>query len=591
MNQSSKRKNLFFYLFFFSLVTGGGSFHSIEAKPYQEILIKEKIIKDHVLAKLDSELNKAYTFLQLMLSEQERLKLLKKQKEWLQERNRNLDGPSQSLYTLYEARLKALKMETKKAYDQTLGRIITAAGTCSPQEGLQALQHCELDLCLLYKAYFIFPENPAKAQKLLEGILKQLKKEEFQKGEIYTDLQSYQDYIRKKPFRFDMPFYYAYLAQNSPFKIISEQEELFIYEKIPFWLVCANPFFIKEISSYLYRAPFKVVNPLSPKHQEHFEKLEALLVDIESGRWVTTSYMSWAGTIRFDIDCAHEHERERLFFAPKTFNILDTEKSLLSLRSWAFLGIWNFKKYQEFLMLFEKAAAELSRFYELIPELQKYTKFAPQLLASYIYERDPSFSPTLETQAFQKLSAADLTAENISSLTSGFSKKDLSESLSIAILKRAPRDVICYLLDQGADPDALIYQESALMKAADQPEIIALLLKRGAKVDLPNPFGKTALFYAIQFGSLESVRIIVEAGANINHSLNSLKDFKKLSEELTKSWSTAYLLENVALFTPLIYALRYGKSDVINFLKSKGATIGAAAEGVIEAWISKKDHP
>jgi ankyrin repeat protein len=58
--------------------------------------------------------------------------------------------------------------------------------------------------------------------------------------------------------------------------------------------------------------------------------------------------------------------------------------------------------------------------------------------------------------------------------------------------------------------------EPPLLLAVDRPQALALLLHAGAAVDASNAFGKTALMAAAQFGDLESVRLLLRAGASVN---------------------------------------------------------------------------
>ncbi len=73
-------------------------------------------------------------------------------------------------------------------------------------------------------------------------------------------------------------------------------------------------------------------------------------------------------------------------------------------------------------------------------------------------------------------------------------------------------------LASGADPNSTDkYGTTALMVAAHKPEIVKLLLDAGALVDVKTePLGMTALYIAAQNGWVEAVRLLVNAGANVN---------------------------------------------------------------------------
>jgi ankyrin len=162
--------------------------------------------------------------------------------------------------------------------------------------------------------------------------------------------------------------------------------------------------------------------------------------------------------------------------------------------------------------------------------------------------------------------------------------------MSAARVGRA--DAVTLLLDRGAAVDAkdTTYQQTALMVAAreNQPEIVRLLIARGASVNartrvgrtpawvLPNsqpgfghgigivrggspdrgrrspiPGGMTPLLYASRDGRMETVRMLLDAGADIN-----LRDANDI--------------------TPLIAAITNNHPDVARYLIERGADIKAA---------------
>ena len=69
----------------------------------------------------------------------------------------------------------------------------------------------------------------------------------------------------------------------------------------------------------------------------------------------------------------------------------------------------------------------------------------------------------------------------------------------------------------GADVDAKDsqYGASALMTAAfnNRPDIVKILISKGADVNLKNKRGETALFWAKHSGAIEVIQILKAAGA------------------------------------------------------------------------------
>ena len=152
-------------------------------------------------------------------------------------------------------------------------------------------------------------------------------------------------------------------------------------------------------------------------------------------------------------------------------------------------------------------------------------------------------------------------------------------------------DAVTLLLDRGAKVDALdtAYQQTALMVAVreNHPDIVKLLITRGAAVNattrtgrtpqwvLPNsvpgfghgigivrgglpargsrqpvPGGMTPLLYASRDGRMETSRLLLDAGANVNQA-------------------------DVNGITPLITAITNNHPDVARFLIDRGADINA----------------
>jgi len=152
-------------------------------------------------------------------------------------------------------------------------------------------------------------------------------------------------------------------------------------------------------------------------------------------------------------------------------------------------------------------------------------------------------------------------------------------------------DAVTLLLDRGAKVDAIdtTYQQTALMVAVreNHPEVVRLLVARGAAINhktrigrtpqwvLPNsvpgfghgvgivrgglpprgsrqpiPGGMTPLLYASRDGRMETARLLLDAGADVN-------------------------LPDVNGITPLISAITNNHPDVARFLIDRGADIKA----------------
>ena len=105
-------------------------------------------------------------------------------------------------------------------------------------------------------------------------------------------------------------------------------------------------------------------------------------------------------------------------------------------------------------------------------------------------------------------------------------------------------DFTKWLLENGMDvnmPNK--YEGSAIGAAIRRPEIVKLLIEKGANVNLANSHGWTPLMYAANYGTLESLKLLVEAGADL-----TLKN--------SKGWDVFYV------------AKEYKQKEALKYLKS-----------------------
>ncbi len=90
----------------------------------------------------------------------------------------------------------------------------------------------------------------------------------------------------------------------------------------------------------------------------------------------------------------------------------------------------------------------------------------------------------------------------------------------IEILDRHAPDLLEPALQAGLSPDAISEPacQTLLQKAACEGELerLRLLLRYGADTEKRNDAGEVALGYACSWGQMEAVKILVEAGADVN---------------------------------------------------------------------------
>lgn len=278
--------------------------------------------------------------------------------------------------------------------------------------------------------------------------------------------------------------------------------------------------------------------------------------------------------------------RDFLSFAPEKFALSEIETSAshfslinLSLERWAFLGPWNFIKYNEFKLAFEKMAQDLKTYYASHNYLKKYAPFATNYLNAYVdfnYNTPVSMSSDKAYEVFRKPKQS---LNHLKKLIKDFTKEDWNAALSYAILNNYSTDVLEWLIQSGADLNAKVDDETSLIKAADHSETLKFLISKGANLEAKTGFGKTALFYAIQFNNFDCVKLLIEKGTDFNSIL--------MKDEGQENAGEYYDLKKVIGFTPLAYSVRYGSEAMTSYLVEKGATLKDLDLNVLKEWVNE----
>jgi ankyrin repeat protein/beta-lactamase regulating signal transducer with metallopeptidase domain len=159
--------------------------------------------------------------------------------------------------------------------------------------------------------------------------------------------------------------------------------------------------------------------------------------------------------------------------------------------------------------------------------------------------------------------------------------------------RRGEIDIVRLLLDKGADPNASVAGDgNALIAAAHngEPAVVRLLLDRGAKVNASVQGDGNALIAAAQEGELEIAKLLIDRGADVNAYvegdetplINAAEqgelDIAKLLVDRGAKVNLAYNVRSywdgstrTQLRSPLNMAVKHGRDDVADYLRSKGA--------------------
>ena len=164
--------------------------------------------------------------------------------------------------------------------------------------------------------------------------------------------------------------------------------------------------------------------------------------------------------------------------------------------------------------------------------------------------------------------------------------------------KRNDQDLMEVLVAGGAK-DVQVYttlnSDEALLKAARVNDVFQVrrVLRDGANVNFVDPNGITPLLAAALEGNRDIVRILVEAGAEINYVPSGLRQF-------AMSRSHAPLSERALMQaasrgdTPLVAAGRAGHRDTVAYLLEQGADVDLAnrqGQTVLFLAVTRGDAP
>lgn len=249
-------------------------------------------------------------------------------------------------------------------------------------------------------------------------------------------------------------------------------------------------------------------------------------------------------------------------------------------RYWAYQSIGNFRLYKAFWQEYNNAIEPLEKYFESNFNFDK---------GSNIYYTSNALNEFLnwavgETKIYKDISplAKIMSNKNYSvSYIQDFifsnnpSQDDLTIALQAALLNQREKEILELLIRFGARIDE--GYESAIFYALENYENTNFLIQNGANVNQANAFGKTPLFYAIEFNRLDIIKLLLDNGANVNQKY--INNNEKLALSANIGSNTPYFITFCALEhtskNVLMHAAAYGNVEILKFLISKGANFNA----------------
>ncbi|CAM4096320.1 ankyrin repeat domain-containing protein [Campylobacter armoricus] len=199
-------------------------------------------------------------------------------------------------------------------------------------------------------------------------------------------------------------------------------------------------------------------------------------------------------------------------------------------RFWAYQSIGNFKLFKEFWKEYNKAINPLTQYFQDEFGLDK---------ASAIYFASNALNEFLnwavgETKIFKDISDFEkFVANKNNSLVQikeyiyakKISNLELNNGFKSALLNNRESEVIVEFIRLGVKLNE--GYESALFFALDSEDNVKVLLENNALIDYKNSFGKTPLFYAVEYNNYNVAKLLLENGADVNQKY--INDNEKIS--------------------------------------------------------------
>ncbi|EJD9647043.1 ankyrin repeat domain-containing protein [Campylobacter coli] len=249
-------------------------------------------------------------------------------------------------------------------------------------------------------------------------------------------------------------------------------------------------------------------------------------------------------------------------------------------RYWAYQSIGNFRLYKAFWKEYNNAIEPLEQYFENNFKFDK---------GSNIYYTTNALNEFLnwavgETKIYKDISPlAKVLSNKKHSITyiqdfiytNNLNRDELTIGLQAALLNQRNKDILNLLIRLGARIDE--GYENALFYALESYDNTKFLLELGLNVNSANTFGKTPLFYAIEFKRKDIVSLLLEYGTDVNKKY--INDNEKLALSANIGGNTPYFITFCALEhtskNVLMHAAAYGDVEILKLLISKGANFNA----------------
>lgn len=253
--------------------------------------------------------------------------------------------------------------------------------------------------------------------------------------------------------------------------------------------------------------------------------------------------------------------------------------------AWAYFSAWNWIKWQQVERLLPAAMDELTGFYQSdagLSEEEARTAASNALLSLQVVERTlPSPLGDIRAIILHGRPLSEIATKYPQNTPDGFDVCDFRQldkyTFNIHYPSAKDDDETCYIESnlsyRWEEHLALIgTPEPTLLISVLRPEVIAWLLDMGESIEQVNQYGKTALMTAAHLNRVETLRLLLQRGADVNRrTFGEIKvdlyPYRMyLSDTIRKPRSLRH-----AGRTALMYAAENADAVIIDLLLSAGA--------------------
>lgn len=263
----------------------------------------------------------------------------------------------------------------------------------------------------------------------------------------------------------------------------------------------------------------------------------------------------------------------------KNKNFEDNKEKLQDyFKYWAYQSIGNFILYNEFINEYENTFKNLILYFKNNFNLND--KKASNISLKIINEI--TNWAIGETKIFKKLNDLEQIVINKNHDSNylksflkenNFSTDEFTNALNCALLAKRDEKNLKILIEFGADIN--YGYENSLFYALQDYNNAKFLIQNGVDVNQSNSFGKTPLFYAIEYNLKDIINLLIQNNANINAQYINLNEKLALSSNVQSN--TPYYITFCALKhtskSILMHAAYNCDVEILKILVKNGANI------------------